>query len=164
MKDFDPGTATVASVKGVRMDALAPRGPCVRPDAEGDDATGDVFAVVPVRTVNVTNAREHHMAKHRRTKREYDAVYAALIQHHAKKSRYRDGCRITLTRIAPCPVGATNLHATLKGIIDGVAQWLLGGTPGQYDDDGRIEWNLEQCKAGRGVYGVTISIRATGTA
>lgn len=155
------GTATVARITPVRLPTCeAPRGPCRRsePVEVEDDGTADVFAVVPVRTVNVTNAREHWATRQRRTKAEHDAVYAALLPHYGKRDRLRNGCRITITRIAPKEVGASNLHATLKGIIDAVAMFVLGGTSGQYDDDPRLEWKLEQRTAGRGVYGVTVAI------
>lgn len=147
------GTARIASSVGVRMPTEAPRG-----ERADDDGTGGVFVTIPIRTVNVTNAREHYMTRHRRTKREHEAVWAALLSH---KSKIRGTAwRVTLTRISPGTLDKSNLPAALKGIEDAVAQFLLGGKPGQYDDDPRLTWERQQASLGRGVHGVTIRIEA----
>lgn len=49
-------------------------------------------------------------------------------------------CRVKLVRLGPRAIGSDGAIASLKHVRDSVAMWLLGGKPGELDDDPRIEW------------------------
>ncbi len=77
---------------------------------------------VPMQTRG-SNAREHHMQRHRRVKGERQAV-AWLLNGHKPKA---PPCTVTLTRLGPSPRGLDrddNLPHSMKGVKDQVAQWL----------------------------------------
>lgn len=74
-----------------------------------------------LRTVPGMNVREHHMARHRRVKREKEAVAWCLAAKHKPALP----CVVTLTRMAPSNgLDDDNLTGALKGARDAVAAWL----------------------------------------
>lgn len=76
--------------------------------------------VVPLRTLG-SNAREKWQARHRRVKRERDAVSWML----KTATRPSIPCTVLLTRVAPSGgLDDDNLRAALKGARDEVADWL----------------------------------------
>ena len=140
---------------------LAEQGGPAGPPASGADG---ITVTVPVRTKNPTNTREQWWAVARRAKAEHAAVFAALAPHAGARPALAAGCRVELTRVSCGRVDRFNLGATLKGVIDAVAMWLLGGTPGRHDEDPRIEWaEPKQLRSGRNVFGVIVTIRPRAT-
>lgn len=67
------------------------------------------------------NEREHHMARHRRVKRERATVGWAL----RAVARPALPCTVTMTRIAPSAgLDDDNLTQSLSAVRDAVAEWL----------------------------------------
>jgi hypothetical protein len=97
--------------------------------------------------------REHHMARHRRVKRERADV-ALILAPFAKPPAGK--IHVTLVR---CSVGELdghdNLAASMKGPIDEVAKWL-----GLDDADEAIVWKVEQKKVTRKDQGTVIRVEA----
>jgi hypothetical protein len=119
-----------------------------------------VCVTIPLRTVNATNVREHHMARSRRVKREHEAVRLALIDvDAATRAALAQGCTVTMTRASAGTLDDDGLRAALKSVRDCVAVFLLGGRIGQHDSDPRIVWDYKQLRTSRGACGVVLSIR-----
>lgn len=112
--------------------------------------------VVPLKTVSGANAREHHMARHRRVKAERELIWAwmggyAFPAWFDRSPRYV----VTLTRLGGRGLdGHDNLRAALKGCADQLTVWL--GL--KSDADPRLVWGYGQ-EPGR-EYGVRITIEA----
>lgn len=100
---------------------------------------------LPLKTVSLTNAREHWGTRMRRSRAERDAVGWTV-------PRGKPPCTVTLTRIAPkrYRLDDDNLRGALKSVRDGVAARL-----GADDADPRIKWEYGQED---GEYGVRIDI------
>lgn len=100
---------------------------------------------IPIRTVTGINAREHHMAKARRAKKEREA--ARMICHVGIKLPVV----VTLTRVGPRTADPDNNQGALKHIRDGIADKL-----GVDDADPRVTWLYGQRKAK--AFGVDVRI------
>ncbi|MCY1047567.1 hypothetical protein OV208_40080 [Corallococcus sp. bb12-1] len=75
---------------------------------------------VPVRTVNITNRREHHMETHKRAKGQRDATHLLWPGWSGPALLV-----VRLTRVSPGQLdGGDNLPAALKSIRDEVARQL----------------------------------------
>ncbi|MFB1482254.1 hypothetical protein [Corallococcus sp. RDP092CA] len=75
---------------------------------------------VPVRTVNITNRREHHMETHRRAKGQRDATHLLWPGWSGPALLV-----VRLTRVSPGTLDSgDNLPAALKSIRDEVARQL----------------------------------------
>lgn len=137
---------------------FGPRRP-TPPDIHGREPS--VWVVVPVKTKNPTNNREHWRAVSRRAKQEHAAVYLALAEVDAEtKAELAKGCVVQLTRISSGRLDANDgIQPALKAVKDAVAAFLLGGRPGERDEDERLTWRYEQAKGPRGTAGVIVSIR-----
>lgn len=105
-----------------------------------------VEVVLPIKTVAGLNAREHHMARARRVKRER-GLAATMVPARPLPAV------VTLTRMSAGTLDDDNLQGACKGIRDGIADKL-----GVADNDPRIEWRYAQEKTKRGVYGVRVRI------
>lgn len=65
--------------------------------------------------------------------------------------------KVVMTRVAPTMADFDNLVASMKEIIDGVADWLIPGlAPGRADGDPRISWEYCQRKGGVREYGIEL--------
>lgn len=116
---------------------------------------------VPIKTPNITNQREHHMARHRRAKAQRGATMLALktFKHHtaygvrAMLAQLGEEPRlafmpndrrlvVTLTRRSPGALDAhDNLRAALKSVVDAVAEYF------EVDDaNPRLEWRYAQVR------------------
>lgn len=104
---------------------------------------------IPLRTARGLNNREHHMARHRRVKKERQAVAWAL----AGKTKPSLPVVVTLTRLAPSRGldEGDNLEGSLKAVRDQIAEWL-----GVDDRDQRVKWEYAQRRA---PWGVQIEVR-----
>lgn len=121
-----------------------------------------VCVTIPVRTVNPQNGSHGHWSTaSRRAKRQRETVALSLIGvDDATRTALARGCTIKLTRVSPGRLDRTNVWSALKHVADAVAAWLLGGEPGQHDDDPRLTWEEPgQLRASPGVFGVVLSIR-----
>jgi len=101
----------------------------------GDVVVAVSFTVeVPTPIPSVANKRWHWSKRHRHfaSHRRVVALVLAAKHSHALLSL---PLKVTVVRIAPRRLDPDNAVASLKGIIDGVADWL-----GIDDGDGRIEW------------------------
>lgn len=109
----------------------------------------ELLIVIPLRTGNGLNGREHHMARARRVKAERDAVAWMLCTLR----RPVLPCTVTLTRVAPSQgLDDDNLAGALKGVRDAVAEWL-----GVDDRDRhRVRYEYEQARGRHGVWEVLV--------
>lgn len=106
----------------------------------------------PTRLVSALNAREHHMARARRVKRERWNAHLMLVQE--RKAPPEFPVVVTVTRIAPRPLDAhDNLPSACKATIDSVAEWL-----GVADNDPRVSFKTAQERGAPKFYGVRIEV------
>lgn len=91
---------------------------------------------IPLKTVSGANAREHHMARARRVKKEREAV----MWMTNGKTPPAVPCIVTLTRVGPTSgLDLDNLQSSQKAVRDQIAQWL-----GIDDRDLRVTWKYDQ--------------------
>lgn len=89
---------------------------------------------VPVKLISAANAREHHMARATRVKKEREAVYR-VVPWLDLPAAYD----VRLTRLGGKRLDDDNLHAALKGARDAVATRL------RVDDASTvIRWSVAQ--------------------
>lgn len=98
---------------------------------------------IPIRTVSLTNKREHWGDRARRSKAEKDAVGWMV-------PKCKPPCTVTLTRIGPKLLDDDNLRGALKAVRDGIAAKLSVD-----DSDPTVVWNYAQEK---GDYAVRVDI------
>ena len=109
---------------------------------------------IPLRTVSEANQREHHMAKHRRNKRQQETV--GLFLSSAGRW-FVFPCRVILTRIAPRKLDSDNLAGSFKHVQDAVAKWL-----GVDDGSDQVAWRYEQRNGKPKEYAVSIGVDGNG--
>ncbi|MFA6125466.1 hypothetical protein [Sphingomonas sp.] len=102
---------------------------------------------LPLRIINSTNAREHHMARARRVKRER-AQISLFIPNGIKVP-----CTVTLTRIAPRPFDSDGNVSAFKGTRDAIAQKL-----GINDNSPLVTWTYKQERGKPKMYSIRIEI------
>ena len=117
---------------------------------------GRVLATLPLRLVNITNTREHHMARARRTKAQRAAV-RAMLSKAIRDACVELPCIVTLTRIAPRAFDCDGAVAAFKGIRDEIAALL-----GVDDGSPMIEWQYAQRKSEPHTYGAEIRVERRG--
>lgn len=106
--------------------------------------------LIPLRTVNPVNIREHWKARVRRVKAERDATAWALIA--ATKPALP--CVVTLTRLAPSNgLDDDSLPVSCKAVRDQIAEWL------GVDDKHRHIVRYEYAQR-RGEWGVEINFES----
>lgn len=112
---------------------------------------------VPLKTVSELNKREHWLAAHKRHKNQKMIVTAYLRKYANLGPVPFVSAKVTLTRISPRILDShDNLPASLKYIVDAIAEYLVPGkATGRADDDIRILWEYQQEK---GVGSVKIHI------
>jgi hypothetical protein len=114
--------------------------------------------IVHVHTVNPLNRREHWAA---RAKRAREARQATFYSLKAAKAPHSLPCVVTVTRVAPRALdGHDGLPASLKGVVDGVTDYLLVKS----DADPRIEWKYAQRQGGVREYAAEVEIAPKGEA
>jgi len=96
---------------------------------------GAVIVRLPIKTVSVSNVREHWAKRAKRAKEHRQAAFLLT----AKMKRIPK-C-IALVRIAPRKLDDDNLRHALKAVRDGVADRLQIN-----DNDPRVTWRYEQVK------------------
>lgn len=107
---------------------------------------------IPIRTVSITNVREHWAVRHRRAKAQREAV-RLIWQTVVKKRRVELPCVVILTRIAPGLLDSDNLPASMKSVRDEIADLL-----GVDDRDPCVAWHYRQERSKRGQYTVRVDI------
>lgn len=119
-----------------------------------------VCVTVPVKTVNPTNGRQDWWRVSKRIKAEHAAVLQSLQNvPESTRTALAKGCVVTMTRLSAGHLDPVDgLPPTLKGIKDAVAAWLLGGKPGERDEDDRVTWKLGQLKCERGTFAVMVTM------
>jgi hypothetical protein len=108
------------------------------------------------------NTRVHWRTASQRAKAQRLGVYHALCRYGSAHA-LTGPLTITLTRIAPRPLGHTNIASACKHLVDGITDWLTS-KPGKghyYDDDPRFTWTPQQQRGRPGEYAVHIRIEAT---
>jgi len=119
-----------------------------------------VVKVLNIKTPNPLNLRRHWAAKYKTSAQHLQAVAAALADVEKQiRDELAKGCIIRLVRGSAGKVDSDALPGCLKHVRDGVAAWLLGGKPGQMDDDERITWEYGMAKAQQGKPYVIINIK-----
>jgi hypothetical protein len=111
-------------------------------------------ATIPLETVNPLNRREFWAARAKRARNARASTFYALKQ---AKAPHALPLTVTVTRIAPRPLdGHDGLPASLKGVVDGIADYLLLKS----DADPRLTIRYAQERAGVREYGVRITMEA----
>jgi hypothetical protein len=105
--------------------------------------------IIPIKTVSLTNQREHWRVRHRRTRYEREAV--SLLMPKGVPIP----CTVRLTRISPGILDDDNLRGALKSVRDEIAK--LSGVD---DADPRIRWEYDQHRAGARRYEVRVEVAA----
>lgn len=96
---------------------------------------------MPIKTAG--NSREHHFARHRRIQKQREMVRLVL---RCKLDEPLMPARITVCRVARGTLDPhDNLPMTLKGVVDGIADWLVID-----DRDPRVRWVYDQAKPAKG--------------
>jgi len=107
----------------------------------------------PMHTARGQNAREHHMIRARRVKKEKKAVAQWLLVSRMPKT-LPAGSVVTITRIAPGNgLDDDNLSGSAKAVRDAVAAWI--GVDDRHRHLVRYEYAQE-----RGAWGVRIEWKA----
>lgn len=105
---------------------------------------------LPLRTVSLTNAREHWSTKAKRARTERNVAHYAWLLREGRGLYVGEGATITLTRVGPRKLDDDNLASSLKHVRDQVAAEL-----GVDDGSPRLRWLYEQ---ERGVYAVRVRV------
>jgi hypothetical protein len=111
---------------------------------------GRAFAlecVVPLALPNPLNARGTTRQRIARPKRQRESVLLSLAWFQLTPAFMGGPWRVTLTRLGGKAMDDDGLRAALKHVRDAVAMWLVGGTPGERDNDDRITWAYYQAPA-----------------
>lgn len=103
--------------------------------------------LLPIKTVSLTNQREHWRVRHRRTQYQREAV--ALLMPKGVPVP----CTVKLTRISPGVLDDDNLPASMKSVRDEIAK--LSGID---DRDPRVRWEYAQRRAGARRYEVLVEV------
>lgn len=103
--------------------------------------------MLPIKTVPGQNAREHHMARARRVKRE------RFLAKTMTPKGVQLPALVTLIRYSAGTLDDDNLTGALKAIRDGVADAF-----GVEDNDPRLKFQYAQAPAKRGEQSVGIKI------
>lgn len=111
-----------------------------------------IIASIPVRTVSITNEREHWRVKADRA-RQHRATARIVLGQVGERPTLP--VVVELVRIAPRPLDDDNLRGALKSVRDGIADWL-----GVDDRDPRVQWAYGQRKGAPKAYGVEVGVRA----
>ena len=114
---------------------------------------------IPIHTVSESNQREHWATRAKRVRLQRTAVFYELGAPWAQQilREYRP-LVVILTRIAPRALDSGNLESSLKGVQDGVADWLAGEYGKGQDRQPFLRWRYAQRRGGTGEYAVEISV------
>lgn len=119
-----------------------------------------VVKVLDIKTPNPLNSRKPWWVESKKSKDHLAAVAAALFDvERAIRDELAKGCTVRMVRGSAGKLADDALPGALKHVRDGIAVWLLGGKPGEMDDDERISWEYGQCKAQHGHQFVVINIK-----
>jgi hypothetical protein len=108
-----------------------------------------MIVILPIKTVSLTNMREHWRTRHRRTKYQREAVSLLMPKG------VQIPCTVRLTRISSGTLDSDNLPASLKSVRDQIA--ALSGVD---DADPRIKWEYAQERINRRQYEVKLEVFA----
>lgn len=122
--------------------------------AQLDHPAAEIRCLVPIRTVSVSNLREHWSRKAKRVTTERAAV-ALLLRPLLCGEPVGSWvpCTVTLVRIAPRGLDSDNLARAQKAVRDQIATEL-----GVDDRDPRVEWRYAQRSGRVREYAVEITI------
>lgn len=109
------------------------------------------MAVLPLKIVSVSNLREHHHARARRSRAHRGAASAIGVLPALPVV-------VTLSRIAPRQLDDDNLRTAFKALRDGIAARY--GIP---DNDPRIRWEYGQERGRPKEYAARVTICEEGT-
>jgi hypothetical protein len=125
--------------------------------AQPSPAPRSFEVTIRIKTVSELNAREHHMARHRRRQKEKRAV-GLVVSAHIRRHGIKVPCSVTLTRCAPSSgLDQDNLVSSMKSAIDAIAAAL------EVDDrDERITWDYRQRRGKPREYAVDVKVVANG--
>jgi len=93
--------------------------------------------VVPIKTVSEANQRCHWATRHRRFKRQGQAVFGLALA--AGLCNVKPPCRITITRIGKRLLDSDNLAGSQKAVRDTIAKAMRVN-----DGNSRIIWKYDQ--------------------
>lgn len=102
---------------------------------------------IPIRTIPLTNSREHPGARIQRVRKEREVVFYTALEAGSKRWASRIlPCTVTLTRRGVLPLDSDNLPASMKTVRDQLAE-ILG--LGKNDADPRVTWVYAEAPAER---------------
>lgn len=112
---------------------------------------------IPIKTVSELNAREHHMARYRRRKKEKQAV-GLVVRTYLRRTGIAVPCAVTLTRCAPSTgLDQDNLVSSMKATVDAIATAL-----GVDDRSPLVTWAYAQRRGKPKQYAVDVRVVANG--
>lgn len=109
-----------------------------------------IRVVLPIKTVSVMNAREHHHARARRAKLHRSTAFLMLKAWGRPPAL---PVTVTMTRMGAGTLDTDNLAGACKAVRDGVADWL-----GVDDGNPGITWDCAQQKTPRNQYGLVVEV------
>jgi hypothetical protein len=121
--------------------------PVVKPASPTRGRAFALECVIPLSLPNPLNARGSTRQRIARPKRQRESVLLSLAWFQLTPAFMGGPWRVELTRLGGRTMDGDGLQASLKHVRDAVAQWLVGGTPGERDDDDRITWDYYQAPA-----------------
>jgi hypothetical protein len=108
-----------------------------------------MIVILPIKTVSLTNQREHWRTRYKRTKYQREAVSMLMPKGVPVP------CTVRLTRISSGVLDDDNLPASLKSVRDQIA--ALSGVD---DADPRIKWVYAQERINKRQYEVRVEVIA----
>lgn len=106
-----------------------------------------MIVLLPIKTVSLTNVREHWRTRHKRTK--YERSVVSLLMPKGVPLP----CTVRLTRVSSGVLDSDNLPASLKSVRDQIA--ALSGVD---DADPRINWEYAQERINKRQYEVRVEV------
>lgn len=101
--------------------------------------------ILRIHTVSEANLIEHWSKKHKRHKKQKQAISMAFILY---KPAVKLPCIIKLSRLSPRLLDSDNLQFSFKWIRDEIANQLIPGLKaGRADDDPNLTWQYDQEKS-----------------
>lgn len=106
-----------------------------------------MILTLPIKTVSLTNQREHWRVRHRRVQYQREAV-GLMMPHGVPVPSV-----VTLTRVSPGILDDDNLQASLKSVRDEIAK-----RSGIDDRDPRVQWRYAQRRGPVRRYEVVVEV------
>jgi len=117
---------------------------------EGKETAKKAYFQVDIELVTVSEANqsEHWSVKHKRHKKQKEAIQWSLWKDKVPLLVDGQKCSLTFCRIAPRKLDSDNLVSCFKAIRDAVCDYLRPGfKPGRADSDAIFTFDYKQLKS-----------------